>query len=349
YQYKDHLGSVRLSYSDLDLNGAINPNTEIIEESNYYPFGLQQKGYNNNVSPSGNALAQQFKYNGIELEESLDLNLYEMDLRQYDPAIARWTSIDPVTHFNFSTYTAFDNNPVFWADPSGADAETDDLINQAWNDTEDGTNASYDNNGDCECGCPGKPPCAEKKDVKDMSAGEFYAMAYNGASRTAYLNGNDPYNPTDSDIAQNEKEKAEAAGELVLFLVGEWAFAKVLQGGSYVYRFVKFKSVFSSTMSVSVKDKLAHYLLNLDHATGGSKAVFFKDALGFTLDNADDLAKQIVFNNKKAIATEVTKYGTKYSQNIAIKGANGRVVDVTFGWIKNKEGLVRLVTGYPAK
>ncbi len=43
-------------------------------------------------------------------------------MRQYDPAIARWTSTDPVTHYSASTYNAFDNNPVFFADPSGADS-----------------------------------------------------------------------------------------------------------------------------------------------------------------------------------------------------------------------------------
>jgi hypothetical protein len=45
-----------------------------------------------------------------------------MDFRDYDPAIARWTGIDPVTHHNMSPYMAFDGNPVFWADPSGADS-----------------------------------------------------------------------------------------------------------------------------------------------------------------------------------------------------------------------------------
>lgn len=45
-----------------------------------------------------------------------------MDMRQYDPAIGRWTSIDPVIHHSMSTYTAFDNNPIFWADPSGANS-----------------------------------------------------------------------------------------------------------------------------------------------------------------------------------------------------------------------------------
>lgn len=34
-----------------------------------------------------------------------------------------WLSIDPVVHFQYSPYNAFDNNPVFWSDPSGADGE----------------------------------------------------------------------------------------------------------------------------------------------------------------------------------------------------------------------------------
>ncbi len=121
YQYKDHLGNVRLSYADTDNSGDVSQN-EIIEESNYYAFGLKIRGVNVTVNPNGNHVARKFKYNGIEYEESLGLNLYEMELRQYDPTIARWTAIDPVTHWSMSTYTAFDNNPVFFADPSGADA-----------------------------------------------------------------------------------------------------------------------------------------------------------------------------------------------------------------------------------
>ncbi|WP_299362860.1 RHS repeat-associated core domain-containing protein [Winogradskyella sp.] len=98
----------------------------------YYPFGLKYKGYNDVVSANANSVAQRFRYNGMELEESLGIDWYEMDMRQYDPAIARWTSIDPVTHHSMSTYTAFDNNPVFWADPSGADSETANV--EAWMD-----------------------------------------------------------------------------------------------------------------------------------------------------------------------------------------------------------------------
>ncbi|CAM1370856.1 RHS repeat-associated core domain protein-containing protein (modular protein) [Tenacibaculum litoreum] len=130
YQYKDHLGNVRLSYTDNNNDGIITASsdpstTEIIEENHYYPFGLKHEGYNTakNIGV-GSHIAQKFKYNSIELEEALGLDLYEMDMRQYDPTIARWTSIDPITHYSFSTYSAFDNNPVYFADPSGADSWT---------------------------------------------------------------------------------------------------------------------------------------------------------------------------------------------------------------------------------
>lgn len=64
YQYKDHLGNIRLSYKD--NNGGL----EIVEENNYYPFGLKHKGYNSNVTSTNPALKR--KYNGIELEDALD-------------------------------------------------------------------------------------------------------------------------------------------------------------------------------------------------------------------------------------------------------------------------------------
>ena len=111
----------------------------------YSLFGLKHKGYNNVVSPNSNSVASKFKYNGIELEESLGLNLYEMDKRQYDPAIGRFASIDPITHHQFTPYQAFDNNPVFWADPSGADSYTYD-----WEAHERGETGVYRNNSNGE-------------------------------------------------------------------------------------------------------------------------------------------------------------------------------------------------------
>ncbi len=146
YHHKDHLGNIRLSYSDKNKNGVIAID-EILEEHNYYPYGLKHKGYNEVISPFVNSVAKKFKYNGIELNESFGLDLYEMDVRQYDPAIARWTSIDPVTHYSASTYNAFDNNPVYWADPAGANSASS--IQEMWDQTpENGRSVwSPDGNG----------------------------------------------------------------------------------------------------------------------------------------------------------------------------------------------------------
>ncbi|MBV7270725.1 hypothetical protein KCG49_16170 [Winogradskyella sp. WHY3] len=193
-------------------------------------------------------MASKYKYNGIELEESLGLNLYEMPLRQYDPAIARWTAIDPVAHHSMSTYTAFDNNPVFWADPSGADSEEGIRlkIGGEWKTISSQAGIRIYTAPEDSTDPKKKKKKSQSKPVKEMSTGEFYGMAYNGAARTAFLNGNDPYNPTDADIAQNEKEKADAAIELVLFIAGEWAAVKVFQAGAWVYKLVKTKSIISN-------------------------------------------------------------------------------------------------------
>ena len=75
YIYKDHLGNNRLVYADLNNNGTIEPATEIIEENNYYPFGLKHKGYN---ELAGNGYKYKF-LNKEEYEDSFALNVTETD------------------------------------------------------------------------------------------------------------------------------------------------------------------------------------------------------------------------------------------------------------------------------
>ncbi|MFT8349081.1 DUF6883 domain-containing protein [Clostridium saccharoperbutylacetonicum] len=99
----------------------------------------------------------------------------------------------------------------------------------------------------------------------------------------------------------------------------------------------------------SVVDKLDRYLLNKEHPVGKSKAEWFDKALGFNKSNLNDLSKQIVFDENKAVQTAVTEFGTKYNQVITITGTNGKSIDVLFSWIRNNDGVVRLVTGIPTK
>ncbi|MES2573771.1 MAG: DUF6443 domain-containing protein [Bacteroidota bacterium] len=118
YQYKDHLGNVRLSYSDANNDGTI-ANSEIIEESNYYPFGLQHNGYNN-TKTSYNP-GQKKLFNGKELQNELGLNMYDYGARNYDPALGRWMNIDPLAEKSrrWSLYTYCYNNPIRFIDPDG--------------------------------------------------------------------------------------------------------------------------------------------------------------------------------------------------------------------------------------
>jgi RHS repeat-associated protein len=134
FNYTDHLGNVRVSWA-MDHSENV---LKILEENQYYPYGLKHRNYNidtndfaEGVTPEAeltiealalsNRLAFQYKFNGKEWQDELGLNMYDMDMRDYDPAIARWVVIDPVTHFSQSPYNAFDGNPVFWADPSGGE------------------------------------------------------------------------------------------------------------------------------------------------------------------------------------------------------------------------------------
>jgi len=101
-----------------------------------------------------------------------------MDIRKYDPAIARWTGIDPVTHHSLSPYNAFDNNPVYWADPSGANSTQqwmeengitdDDLITIYQAPSEDN---SDENSNDC---CGGKSAVGAYKHKESPKESNYY-------------------------------------------------------------------------------------------------------------------------------------------------------------------------------
>ncbi|WP_394366403.1 RHS repeat domain-containing protein [Chryseobacterium viscerum] len=114
YNYTDHLGNVRISYAK---NGA---GTEIIEESNYYPFGLKNEGYN---ILTGNP-AYKYNYNGKELQET---GMYDYGARMYMPDIGRWGVHDPLSElqFAYSPYSYVYGNPIRFNDPTGMIGEED--------------------------------------------------------------------------------------------------------------------------------------------------------------------------------------------------------------------------------
>ncbi|MBP1221903.1 DUF6443 domain-containing protein [Flavobacterium sp. 1355] len=112
FQYKDHLGNVRLSYAKNTSSGL----TDIIEENNYYAFGMEHQGYNNVPKITyASTEGEKYKFLSQERQDELGLNWDTFRHRNYDYAIGRFFGIDPVSeeYMSISTYQFAHNNPVW--------------------------------------------------------------------------------------------------------------------------------------------------------------------------------------------------------------------------------------------
>ncbi len=137
YQYKDHLGNVRVNYAQNPQTGEL----EILEENHYYPFGLQHTNYNSDLlklkreeQSNEKTLSQDthpttpfdnpgynYKFNGMELQEEFGTVFYDFGARNYDPALGRWMNVDPLAEKmrRHSPYNYAFNNPIYFIDPDG--------------------------------------------------------------------------------------------------------------------------------------------------------------------------------------------------------------------------------------
>jgi RHS repeat-associated protein len=113
YVYTNNASSKNINFNDM----RIAHNTSVlIEENHYYPYGMLIEDLSNDYSNSG--LFNKYKYQDKELQYDLDLNQLDFGARLYDPAIARWSVVDPAKQF-FNLYLAMNNNPVITVDPTG--------------------------------------------------------------------------------------------------------------------------------------------------------------------------------------------------------------------------------------
>ncbi|MCD1117448.1 RHS repeat domain-containing protein [Chryseobacterium turcicum] len=130
YNYTDHLGNIRLSYTDTNKDGIIQPRQyfvsecsgnwnppfefpicidnwkpgEIVEINNYYPFGLMH----NYTTTTQNAY--QYKYQGQELQET---GMYMFKYRTYMPDTGRFIQLDPLTEkFPYNSTYAIQENKM---------------------------------------------------------------------------------------------------------------------------------------------------------------------------------------------------------------------------------------------
>jgi len=109
YHYTDHAGNIRLSFT------SVNGIASVLEENNYYPFGLKHQQYN---TGSSSIATYNYKFGGSELQEN---GMYDFGARMYMPDLGRWGVMDPLAEImrSHSPYNYAYNNPVNFIDPDG--------------------------------------------------------------------------------------------------------------------------------------------------------------------------------------------------------------------------------------
>ncbi|WP_160290283.1 DUF6443 domain-containing protein [Flavihumibacter solisilvae] len=90
----------------------------ILEETHYYPFGLAMEGIN---SKAIEKLENKIKYNGIEFDNDLSLEVYTAFFRNLDPQIGKWWQVDPKIENmeGWSPYASNFDNPILFSDRLG--------------------------------------------------------------------------------------------------------------------------------------------------------------------------------------------------------------------------------------
>jgi RHS repeat-associated protein len=114
----DNDGGGTVWFDDISVR-RVNPSTvsEIVEEKNYYPFGLQHEGYNFAV----NGRKHNYGFNGKEENKELELGWLDYGARNYDPTLGRFMSTDPYAYVyqSFSPYIYALNDPIRFEDTFG--------------------------------------------------------------------------------------------------------------------------------------------------------------------------------------------------------------------------------------
>jgi len=156
YHLKDHLGNVRIAFADKDGYGyiepfSVNPNepntggvdgaawnltdTEILQESHYYPFGMAMDGAWQDIV---NGAENNYLYNGKELQTDFDLGLHDYGARYYDAAIGRFTTTDRFAEM-YSSMTPYQygaNNPILFIDVNGDSLDVGGNLSESFNDVQ---------------------------------------------------------------------------------------------------------------------------------------------------------------------------------------------------------------------
>jgi RHS repeat-associated protein len=113
YLANDSDTPVEVYFDDFKVEHAKGP---VVQTDEYYPFGL---AFNHSLKE--NELQNRHQFNGKEIQDQLDLGWLDYGARMYQPDIARWGTIDPMSEKmrRHSPYNYAFDNPIRYIDPDG--------------------------------------------------------------------------------------------------------------------------------------------------------------------------------------------------------------------------------------
>jgi RHS repeat-associated protein len=137
YELSNHLGNVMTVVTDRPVANISNTGNlftdyytaDFVSSQEYYPFGSLVPGLNTNTDE------YRFGFNGMEKDDEVsgNGNQYDYGFRIYNPRIARFLSVDPLTA-NYPWYTPFQfagNKPIKFIDLDGLEEADPERKNSA--------------------------------------------------------------------------------------------------------------------------------------------------------------------------------------------------------------------------
>ena len=121
----NHLGNVLVTISDKKIQHTTNNTTvdyylaDVVTANDYYPGGMTMPG---RTYQAGSG-SYRYSINGQEKTPEIASNTTTAEFWQYDARIVRRWNIDPKPTIGTSPYSAFNNNPISFADPKGDTTE----------------------------------------------------------------------------------------------------------------------------------------------------------------------------------------------------------------------------------
>jgi len=106
YLSNENATAVEVYFDDFEVEHV---KSAVVGMDDYYAFGLSFNSYSRE-----NSTPNDYKYNGKEEQNELDLDWLDYGWRMYDPTIARWSAVDGKSekYISYSPYHYAANNPV---------------------------------------------------------------------------------------------------------------------------------------------------------------------------------------------------------------------------------------------